>query len=158
MSKATIYVETSVISYLTSRPSSELIAAAHQKATQNWWQDRSHDFDLRISEFVLAEASAGNREAAQKRMKILQGIPPLELLPDVEILASALLNQGAVPEKARLDAFHIAIAAVHGINYLLTWNFRHIANAEKWSNIESVCVSNGLKMPIICSPLELIQP
>ena len=157
MSKPTVYIETSVVSYLTSRQNSDLIVAAHQKATQNWWQDRCNDFELRISEFVLAEARAGNPDAAQRRLHALTGIPKLELIPEVESLATALLDNGAVPMKARLDALHIAIASVHSISYLLTWNFRHIANAEKWASIESVCLRNGCKMPRICSPLELMQ-
>ncbi len=157
MSKPTVYVETSVISYLTGRSNSDLIVAAHQKATQDWWSNRSGDFELRISEFVLGEAQGGHPEAAQRRLVVLAGIPKLDLLPEVEILATALLTNDAVPAKARLDALHIAIASVHGMSYLLTWNFRHIANAEKWASIDGVCSSMGIKMPRICSPLELME-
>ena len=157
MSKPTVYVETSVISYLTGRSNSDLIVAAHQKATQDWWSNRSGDFELRVSEFVLGEAQGGHPEAAQKRLVVLVGIPKLDLLPEVEILATALLTNGAVPAKARLDALHIAIASVHSMSYLLTWNFRHIANAEKWASIDGVCSSMGIKMPRICSPLELME-
>ena len=156
MSKPTVYLETSVVSYLTGRPNSDLIVAAHQKATQDWWSDRSGDFELRVSEFVLGEAKGGHPEAAQRRLAVLVGIPILELLPQIETLAAALLASGAVPAKARLDALHIATAAVHGMGYLLTWNFRHIANAEKWASIESVCWGMN-KMPRICSPLELMR-
>lgn len=99
----------------------------------------------------------GPSEAAQKHTAALAGIPLLELLPQVETLATALLTDGAVPAKARLDALHIAVASVHRMNYLLTWNFRHIANAEKWAGIEAVCEGFGVKMPRICSPLELMQ-
>ena len=157
MSKPTVYLETSVVSYLTGRPNSDLIVAAHQKATQDWWSDRSGDFELRVSEFVLGEAKGGHPEAAQRRLAVLVGIPILELLPQIETLAAALLASGAVPAKARLDALHIATAAVHGMGYLLTWNFRHIANAEKWASIESVCWGMNIKMPRICSPLELMR-
>ena len=156
--KPTLYIETSVISYLTARPSSDLIVAAHQKATQDWWADRRGDFHLRVSEFVRGEAQGGHKEAAQKRLLALSGIPLLDLLPAVEVLAVALLANGALPAKARLDALHIAIASVHAVNYLLTWNFRHIANAEKWESIEAVCRDMGVRMPRICSPLELTQP
>lgn len=158
MSKPTVYVETSVISYLTGRTSSDLIAAAHQKATQDWWAERSSDFDLWVSEFVVGEAQAGHPDAASKRLAALSGIPLLALSPKVETLASALLTSGAVPAKARLDALHIATASVHGMGYLLTWNFKHIANAEKWASIEAVCSSMAVPMPRICSPLELMQP
>jgi hypothetical protein len=157
MPKATVYVETSVVSYLTARTSGDLIVTAHQKATQDWWSERREEFDLRVSEFVLAEAQGGHPEASQKRMVALAGIPLLDPTPDVEVLAIALLARSAVPATARLDALHIAIAAVHGMDYLLTWNFRHIANAEKWADIEAACKGKGLRMPRICSPLELIK-
>ena len=157
MSKPTVYIETSVVSYLTGRPNSDLIVAAHQKATQDWWSDRRDDFELRVSEFVLSEAQSGHPEAAERRLAALLGIPSLALLPQVETLAAALLASGAVPVKAHLDALHIATASVHDVSYLLTWNFRHIANAQKWASIETVCGSMGFKMPRICSPLELMQ-
>lgn len=157
MTKPTIYIETSVVSYLTARTNADLITAAHQKATQDWWSDRRQHFDLRVSAFVLAEAQAGHPDAAQRRLDALADISALELLPLIETLATALLASGSVPQKARLDALHIATAAVHGMNYLLTWNFRHIANAEKWGEIEAVCQRMGIKMPRICSPLELMQ-
>lgn len=157
MTKPTVYVETSVVSYLTARTNADLITAAHQKATQDWWADRRKDFDLRISAFVIAEAQGGDPEAAQRRLQALADIPTLDLLPHIEALATALLASSAVPAKARLDALHIATAAVHGMSYLLTWNFRHIANAEKWGEIEAVCQRMRIKMPRICSPLELMQ-
>jgi hypothetical protein len=110
-----------------------------------------------VSEFVLVEAQGGDSEPARKRLQALSGIPALDLIPEVEAMAAALLEAGALPPHARLDAFHIAIACVHGVDFLLTWNFRHIANAEKWASIEAVCVRIGLKMPRICSPLELME-
>ena len=156
MSKPTLYVETSVVSYLTGRPSNDLIVAAHQKATQDWWAQRSDQFDLKISEFVTDEIQDGHPEAAQKRIAALTNTQSLELIPEVETVAVALIANGAVPAKARLDAFHIAIASVHRMDYLLTWNFRHIANAQKWASIELVCINHGYRMPKICSPLELL--
>lgn len=153
----TVYIETSIVSYLTARPSSDLIVAAHQKATQEWWLRRRHQFELRVSEFVVWEARNGHPEAAQKRLSALVGIQHLQLLPAIEILAEALLVNGAVPSKARLDAFHIATASVHQVDYLLTWNFRHIANAELWPSIRAVCESMNIRMPNICSPLELLE-
>jgi predicted nucleic acid-binding protein len=110
-----------------------------------------------VSEFVLSEARSGHSDAAQRRLSALADIPLLEATPTVESLATALLLGGAVPAKARLDALHIATASVHGMSYLLTWNFRHIANAERWAGIEAVCRSMGLQMPRICSPLELMK-
>ena len=105
----------------------------------------------------MAEAQDGHPEAAQRRMQVLEGIDLLEPVPEVDALAQALLDSGAVPAKAKFDALHIAIAAVHGIDYLLTWNFKHIANAEKWASIEAACKQQGFKMPRICSPLELMD-
>ena len=157
MAKSSVYVETSVVSYLTARTSGDLIVTAHQKATQDWWSERREEFELWVSEFVLGEAQGGHPEAAQRRIAALVGIPLLEATPAVELLATALLVGGAVPVKARLDALHIALASVHAMDYLLTWNFRHIANAEKWASIESVCQGMDLKMPRICSPLELME-
>lgn len=155
--KRTVYLETSYVSYLTGRTSSDLLVAAHQKASQDWWELRSHDFELKVSDFVWAEAQDGHPEAAQRRMQVLDGISVLEPLPEVDALAQALLDSGAVPIKAKFDALHIAIAAIHGIDYLLTWNFKHIANAEKWTSIEAACKQQGFKMPRICSPLELMD-
>lgn len=145
------------MSYLTARTGSDLIVTAHQKATQDWWSERREEFSLWVSEFVLGEAQAGRPEAAQRRLTVLAGIPLLEATPAVESLAIALLAKSAVPEKARLDALHIATASVHGMRYLLTWNFRHIANAERWADIEAVCRGMSLQMPRICSPLELMK-
>jgi predicted nucleic acid-binding protein len=112
---------------------------------------------LKVSDFVWAEAQDGLPEAAQRRLQVLDGITLLESVPEVDALAQALLDTGAVPAKAKFDALHIAIAAVHGIDYLLTWNFKHIANAEKWASIEIACKQQGFRMPRICSPLELMD-
>lgn len=104
MEKPTLYIETSVVSYLTSRPSRDLIVAAHQKATSDWWIERSPDFRLLISEFVVAEAQSGDLDAAKRRLAVLDGIPSLALLPDIEEVARELLSADAVPAKAHLDA------------------------------------------------------
>lgn len=155
--KRTVYLETSYISYLTGRTSGDLLVAAHQKASQDWWALRSSAFELHVSDFVWLEAQEGHPEAAQRRINALNNIPSLEPLPTVDLLAQALLDFGAVPAKAKFDALHIAIATVHGMDYLLTWNFKHIANAEKWASIEAACLQQGFKMPRICSPLELMD-
>nr|VFK66915.1 MAG: hypothetical protein BECKUNK1418G_GA0071005_11161 [Candidatus Kentron sp. UNK]VFK72362.1 MAG: hypothetical protein BECKUNK1418H_GA0071006_111011 [Candidatus Kentron sp. UNK] len=157
MPKSTVYIETSVVSYRSARPASDPIVAAHQKMTQDWWDNRRADFELRVSEFVIGEAQDGDPKAAEKRLQALSRIPSLALVPEVESVAKALLDTGAVPPKARLDAFHIAVACVQGIDFLLTWNFKHIANAERWVMIESVCERMGLRMSHICSPLELLE-
>jgi predicted nucleic acid-binding protein len=153
----TVYLETSFISYLTGRTSGDLLVAAHQKASHDWWAQRSSAFKLNISDFVWLEAQDGHPEAAQRRVDVIVNIASLETIPAVDLLAQALLDSGAVPAKAKFDALHIAIAAVHGMDYLLTWNFKHIANAEKWASIEAACLQQGFKMPRICSPLELMD-
>ena len=155
--KPRIYIETSIPSYLTARRSRDLIATANQELTQEWWETRKQDFYLVISEFVLREASAGDPIAASNRLAAIEGIPELDITNEVGRLAQILIEQIPIPEKAQLDAFHIAVAAVHGIEYLLTWNCTHINNAELRPRIEALCRSNGFEPPIICTPQELLK-
>ena len=142
---------------LTARRSRDLIATANQELTQEWWETRKKDFYLVISEFVLREASAGDPIAASNRLAAIEGIPELDITNEVGRLAQILIEQIPIPEKAQLDAFHIAVAAVHGIEYLLTWNCTHINNAELRPRIEALCRSNGFEPPIICTPQELLK-
>ncbi len=151
-----VYIETSVISYLTSRPSRNIVAAAWQQVTMEWWEKQSARFELFVSELVLAEAGEGDSEAVQRRMEKLDGIPDLEVTDEAVSLAGKLIAEGALPEKAIDDAMHIAIAAVHGIDYLLTWNYRHLDNAERKPMVRSICVSSGYQYPEICTPQELM--
>lgn len=144
--KPKVYVETSVISYLTARPTNDLRAMANQAATVEWWETQRSQFDLVISEFVLAEASLGHPEAAERR-----------LAAEVRTLGKQLVKRGALPEKAEIDAYHVAIAAVNGVEYLLTWNCTHIANAHTRPKIESACRAFGYEPPIICTPDELTE-
>jgi predicted nucleic acid-binding protein len=154
--KESVYIETTVISYLTAWLSRDLIRAAHQQITQEWWNNRRNDFELFVSEFVIVESSAGDQEAAEKRLQTLDEIPLLDVNVEVEDLAKKLIDEKALPGKAVTDALHIAVAAVHGVNYLLSWNCKHIANAEMQSAIEKVCEENGYKCPKICTPEELL--
>jgi len=156
MSRPTVYIENTIVSYLTARPSRHILAAAWQQVTRDWWQTRRPAFDLRTSELALAEAAAGDQDAAAERLAALDGVPILPLTAAVEELARALLEQRAVPEKANADAVHIAVAAVHGMDYLLTWNCTHIDNAETKPLIRSVCVVGGHSCPEICTPQELM--
>ncbi len=155
MEKKTVYLETSVVSYLTNRLSRDLIVAGHQASTREWWETERQNHDLYVSEMVIVEASRGQPEAAQKRLALLDGIALLRISEDVAVLAQALVKRRAIPEVAAADAVHVAVAAVNGIHYLLTWNCRHIANAERFDAISSVCVDCGYKPPIICTPDEL---
>ena len=151
-----VYLETTIVSYLTALPSRDLVRAAHQQITNEWWQRRQR-FDLFVSEAVLQEAAAGDSAAAARRLAALQGIPVLTLTPAVTTLARALLDARAVPPQAAVDAVHIAVAAANGIDFILTWNCAHIANAATRSTIESTCRSLGLVPPVICTPEELME-
>ncbi len=156
MSKKSVYLETSFISYLTARPSRNLVTAAHQAITHEWWEMRRDRFELFISELVIIEAQRGDANAAERRLAALEGLPLLNLTVETEHLTEALLHHHAVPEKAVEDAAHIAVACASGMDYLLTWNCKHIANAECFRAIEDVCAEHGYLSPIICTPDELL--
>lgn len=156
MYKRSIYIETSIVSYLTALPSRDLLAAAWQKATAEWWESQRSRFDLYTSIVVIDEAARGHAIAAARRLDALSGIPLLAVNEAVRTLSKALLHEGALPLKALDDSLHIALSAVHGIDYLLTWNFRHIDNAEMKPIIRSVCIINGHTCPEICTPQELM--
>ena len=153
--KPKVYLETTIISYLAARPSRDIIIAAHQELTNEWWENRRKRFDLFVSQLVIQEAKSGDKEAARKRLGLLEPIPSLELNDKAISLARILMND-AIPPKAVEDALHIAVAAIHGMDYLLTWNCKHIANAEKEHAIATVCRSNNFEPPIICTPEELM--
>ncbi|MCX7012310.1 MAG: type II toxin-antitoxin system VapC family toxin [Candidatus Sumerlaeota bacterium] len=152
----TVYIETSIVSYLTALPARDLLAAAWQNATSRWWETRRQYFELFTSQLVLDEAAEGHPEAAERRLRGLAGIPHLPMPDAVIALASALLKEGALPGKVTDDALHVAVAAYHGVDYLLTWNCRHIDNAEMKPLIRSVCAVQGYGCPEICTPLELM--
>jgi hypothetical protein len=152
-----VYVETTVISYLTARPSRDLIVAGHQQITHDWWDSRRGAYDLCVSQLVFQEAGDGDPQAAQERLAVLSMIAQLEIEDTAISLAEELVRAGALPRKAENDALHIAIAAIHRVPYLLTWNCRHMANATMRSQIERVCERTGLKAPIICTPEEMME-
>jgi hypothetical protein len=153
----TVYLETTIPSYLTGWPSPDLLTAAKQQVTWQWWESRSSDFDLFISQAVLLEASAGDPEAAARRLESLDGITLLEPKKDSDEIVQALVEELSLPDRAIADAVHIAISVAHGIDFLLTWNFTHIANAAYRPIIDSVCNSFGYRSPVICSPEELME-
>lgn len=157
MSRPKVYVETTVVSYLAAKPSGDLIQAAHQQATRNWWAAR-HRFELFVSRAVVTEAARGDADAAARRIEALRGIPNLQFGPRVAALARRLMQGGTLPPNARLDAAHVAVAAVNGMDFLLTWNLRHLANAVLRGKIEAVCRDAGTVPPIICTPEELMEP
>ena len=151
-----VYLETSIFGYLTGRPSRDLLASARQQITERWWHDHRQRFDLFVSSVVETEAAKGDSEAAERRLSVIRGIPQLAVSVDVERLAMQLIQEGAVPVAAAEDALHVALAAVHRMDYLLTWNCRHIDNAEKKPAIRSVCAILGYPCPEICTPEELM--
>jgi len=153
---ATVYIESSVISYLTSRPSRDLVTAARQTITLEWWDERKSEYEVYISVLVEEEISRGNPTEADRRLSAVEEIPALDISDPANALAKNLIKQKAVPENSEEDALHIAIAAFSGIDYLLTWNFKHINNAETKTAIIKVVESHGLVCPILCSPEELV--
>lgn len=154
--KHKVYLETTIPSYLTSWLSRDLVIAAHQQITREWWQNRNR-FDLFISQVVMREVSGGDSQIAAKRLEVLENIPVLEVTKEAIELAQKLVDRGPIPEKAAVDALHIAIAVVNGMDYLLTWNCSHIANASMRTKIDHVCRSSGYEPPVICTPEELME-
>jgi predicted nucleic acid-binding protein len=152
--KPRVYIETMVPSYLTAWPSRDLVRAAHQQITREWWARRDV-YDLFISELVVRECEAGDPVAAAARLEALADLPVLEHNEAVEALARALLGRVPLPERATADALHIATSAAHGMDYLLTWNCTHIANATLRGPIEAVCRDAEYEPPTICTPEEL---
>lgn len=155
--KPKLYLETTIPSYLTAWPSRDLVRAAHQQTTREWWERYRGDFELYISQVVVRECQGGNPEASAKRLEVINDLPLLEETTEAVDLAEAIQKGVPLPDHAVVDALHIAISSVHGMNYLLTWNCTHIANASLRFRIESVCREHGYDPPVICTPEELLQ-
>lgn len=151
-----VYLETSVISYLTARPARDVIALAHQELTREWWEKQRTSFDLYSSEIVFAEAEKGNPEAARARLEILRLTRRLSASEEAEQLVPVLLRQTGLPMKALADMSHIALATVHGMQFLLTGNCKHIANAQVLRTVVRTCREHGYEPPVICTPEELM--
>jgi hypothetical protein len=154
-SRFNVYVETSVISYLASKPSRDYVLLARQELTKEWWEVSRNSYNVYISALVENEAKCGDPDAAKKRLLVLQDLKSLELNETAISLAKHLIGQGAVPSVAKEDALHIAIAAVHGMDFLMTWNCTHIANAVTRRKIVAEIASFGFDCPVICTPEEL---
>jgi predicted nucleic acid-binding protein len=155
--KPRVYVETSVLSYLTSWPSGDLVAAGRQKITRDWWRLAQGAFELTVSELVQREAGEGDPQAARDRQEATKGLRVLAVDERVRRVARALLAGKAVPPSEAEDALHIALAVVNGVEYLVTWNLKHIANALMRSKIERACIAEGYNPCIICTPEELME-
>jgi hypothetical protein len=155
--KPTVYLETTIIGYLAMRPSRDLLVAANQQMTRDWWDNYRREYEVVVSRAVVEECSAGDPTAAQERQVFLQNLRLLETSDEVRTLLDALMTGVPMPQKATIDALHISVAAVNGIEYLLTWNCRHIANAVLRPRIEWICRQLGYEPPVICTPQELLK-
>jgi len=151
-----VYIETTISSYLAAWPSRDLVQAARQQITHDWWNNERQNYDLCISQTVLEEAAAGDAEAAKRRLVFLENLPLLDLTEAVNDVAKAIKDSGLLPRKATRDAVHIAVSSVHGIDILLTWNCRHIANAAIMRELGEIVAQCGFEMPVLCTPEELL--
>ena len=154
--KAKVYIETSVVSYATARPSRDLIVAARQEITRSRWNRILAEFDCYVSALVLQEAEGGDPDAAATRLSAITGLPVLQIDEAAEALAKSLVVDGAIPEQKPEDALHIALSARDGVDYLLTWNFTHIHNAQMELRIRQIVERFGYQCPVFCSPDELM--
>ena len=157
MPKPTVYLETTVISLLTARPTRDIVQSALQQLTREWWELRRHHFELLSSTFVIQEAARGDALAAKRRLEVLNQLRELPYTSETELLAARLLRETRLPAKAQLDALHLASAAVHEVDYLVTWNCTHIANAVIIPDVRRVCTLAGFQCPHICTPQELMN-
>ena len=155
--KRRVYIETSVVSYLASRPSRDLVVAGRQQLTHTWWEVRRPAFDLVISQVVLDEVRAGDPNAAQRRLVFIADLPLLDVTTATAELAATLIERVPLPTQAGADAAHMAVAAFHGVDFLMTWNVAHIANATLRRRVEDICREQGYVAPILCTPDELME-
>ena len=147
----------SIVSYLTARPARDIVIAGRQQATRDWWETAPTRFELVVSQLVREEAALGDPEAARVRLAALAPLTALAAPVEALELSRRLVDSAAVPKRAARDATHVAIAAVHGVEFLVTWNFRHIANAVSRPRIESICRRSGVEPPVLCTPEELVD-
>jgi len=157
MDKPSVYIDTSVVSYLAAHPSRNLVAAACQQITDEWWEGKRYLYNLVTPELVIAEARAGEPATAARRLELLRGISELVISDNVKRLAAAFIAQGALPDKSQADALHIAVPAVHNVDYLLTWNCGHIDNPSTKPAVRAVCSVEGYQCPEICTPIEIME-
>jgi len=153
MTKPTVYIETSIISFLTSRPSRDLSMLYHQQVTRDWWENCREKYHLYISDPVYTEIAKGDASASTLRLEAVRGIELLPTTPEVDDLAQELLDSHSLPAKAATDAYHIAIAAYHGMDFLLTWNCKHIANPFAERHFRRIITQNGYQYPVITTPV-----
>lgn len=154
---ATAYIETTIPSYYTARNARSILQASRQLATREWWDGGCSGFELVTSTETLNEAGEGDREMAKARLELLRGIRILPVTEAAGELARALVSSGLVPAIASPDAVHIALASVYQIDFLVTWNFKHIANPHTRERMRTRINDSGFRMPVMCSPEELLN-
>lgn len=153
--KPRVYLQTTIISYLAARSGRDVVTAAHQQVTTDWWRDRRAFFELFVSVLVLEELARGDADAADRRKGFINGVAVLGLDEPVGRLSHDLVERKAIPKSAAADAVDVAVAAVYRMDFLMTWNCTHIHNAQMISRIRKVCESSGFTCPVICTPEEL---
>jgi predicted nucleic acid-binding protein len=151
-----VYIETSVVSYLVARPPARTVAHQWHVWTKDWWRLRRPYFECVISEEVLREAAAGDPKASRQRLEALSTLMVLRRTPAVDELMEAFLSAGALPPKAKADAAHLAVASVYQVDYLLTWNMKHLANVQILRRLRPVAEQQGFRLPVVCTPLQLM--
>lgn len=152
-----VYIETSIVSYLVARPSRDTVTAERQRQTREWWAKRRGWFRLLTSEVVDSEVVCGEPGMARRRMEALRGLPRLMVDDEADELTKALIARGPLPPSAQSDAYHISLATVNRIGILLTWNCRHIANPRMYAAITKVCQDHGYEPPVLCTPNDLLR-
>ena len=153
--KPTVYIETTIVGHLASRLPNDVVVMGQMLVTRQWWNESRQDFDTFISELVMQEVSQGDAGAAAERLEMIASIPLAPIVDSARQLAAALIAQHGLPENAKVDALHLAICASNGIDYLLTWNCRHLANATRQRALGEICKASGYNAPLICTPQQL---
>lgn len=151
-----IYLESTIPSYLVARPARDLLQAARQQLTRDWWELKRGQHELFTSQVVLDEVSAGEAAIARRRLKLLDTVPFLELTSSANRLGREILMSGLLPVSADGDAAHIALATVHRMEVLLTWNCRHIANVAIQQRLRRLVEGRGLNLPALATPEEFM--
>jgi predicted nucleic acid-binding protein len=152
-----VYIESTIVSYYAASRTRDLVLAAHQEITHEWWDSVLSGFDPYISQIVFDEISRGDAEAAQRRLAAIRGFRVLEMTPDVASLAAAYFDALDIPRKARNDSFHLALAVYHGMDYLVSWNCTHISSGRVRNVVGRINDQRGYQTPIICTPEELME-
>ena len=155
--KKTVYIETTIVSYLTGRPSGDLLIAARQLQTRQWWDEESKKHELLVSNAVLEEIAEGDTDQASKRLALIEGISVINMSDNVKDVAESLIHKCSIPPNSYYDAIHVAICAVYDIDLLLTWNCKHLANPFMLPKSYSVLQALGYTSPLIVTPEQLLE-